>query len=221
MGRDKSRLRYCSQCGEKNMSVHYRILLFGFLVSLISGCGPKIGSPEAQLLIQKKMAEKKAENVETTTDKMPKWCSKVPSSNLAIYACGYGSSSNLNVARSRAMMEAKRIIADQVQGEISNLTEDFTKSMGSDSSEQVLQNTEIVVRNVVNLTKLAGYKIPESKTIDEEGKFLHYVLLEYPIGEANNALLAEIRKNEFLTTQESSDKAMAKLEAEIEKRRNR
>ena len=221
MGRDKSWLRYCSKSGKKNMSVYYKILLFGFLVSLISGCGPKVGSPEAQLLIQKKMVEKKAETVETTTDKIPGWCDKLPASNLARYACGIGSSANLNIARSRAMMQAKKDIADQVQGEVSSLTEVFTKSIGTQFNEQIQETTESVVRNVVGLTSLAGYRVAKSKTIDKEGRFLHYVLLEYPIGEANNALLAEIRKNEFLTTQESSDKAMAKLEAEIERRRNR
>jgi hypothetical protein len=33
--------------------------------------------------------------------------------------------------------------------------------------------------------------------------------------------MQELRKNELLSTQENSEKAMAKLEAEIEKRRNR
>jgi hypothetical protein len=46
-------------------------------------------------------------------------------------------------------------------------------------------------------------------------------LLEYPIGIANKALLAQIKGDEILSTQADADKAMAELEAEIEKRQNR
>ena len=52
-----------------------------------------------------------------------------------------------------------------------------------------------------------------------DGKFQFYVLLEYPVGQANQALLNQIKKDEVLSTQKDADKAMAELEAEIEKRR--
>ena len=51
-------------------------------------------------------------------------------------------------------------------------------------------------------------------------KFQHYVLIEYPIGQANQALLSKIQQDEILSTQEAADAAMAELEAEIEKKRN-
>ena len=50
-------------------------------------------------------------------------------------------------------------------------------------------------------------------------KFQHYVLIEYPIGQANQALLSKIQQDEILSTQEAADAAMAELEAEIEKKR--
>ena len=51
-------------------------------------------------------------------------------------------------------------------------------------------------------------------------KFLVYTLLEYPIGQANQALVNKIKENEILITQEAADEALAELEAEIEKKRN-
>ncbi len=202
-----------------NQLIKLTFLCLGGLI--LFGCAPKIGSPEAQMMVQKKMAEQKAEAVETTSDKTPKWCSNLTSSNVARYACGTGMSTNLNIAQSRALMSAKRKIADQMQGEFSNLMEDFVKSIGSGATEQVQEQFLIASRNVTNVTKLAGYKTPKSKTLDKEGKFIHYLLIEYPIGAANEALMDEIRKNDLLSTQENSEKAMAKLEAEIEKRKNR
>ena len=46
-------------------------------------------------------------------------------------------------------------------------------------------------------------------------------MLEFPIGKANQALLNQIKKDEVLSTQNNADKAMADLEAEIEKRKTR
>ena len=50
-------------------------------------------------------------------------------------------------------------------------------------------------------------------------KFQVYVLLEYPIGRANEALVNEIKQNEILSTQEAADAALAELEAEINKKK--
>ena len=53
------------------------------------------------------------------------------------------------------------------------------------------------------------------------GKYQFYVLIEYPIGKANQALLNQIKQDEVLSTQKDADKAMAELEAEIEKRKKK
>ena len=47
-------------------------------------------------------------------------------------------------------------------------------------------------------------------------KFIHYVL--NTIGQANQALLNQIKQDEILSTTEAADAAMAELEAEIEKK---
>jgi hypothetical protein len=203
------------------MKKSIQLLLIFFAVSMLNACAPRIGSPEARVLIQKKIVEQKTETVETTTDKTPKWCNNLPSSDVALYACGTGMSSNLNIAQSRSLIAAKRKIADQIQGEYSGLMEEFVSAIGGDSNEQIQQQFQIASSNIIVSTKLAGYKTPKNKTIDEEGKFIHYLLIEYPVGAANSAIMQELRKNELLSTQENSEKAMAKLEAEIEKRRNR
>jgi hypothetical protein len=52
-----------------------------------------------------------------------------------------------------------------------------------------------------------------------DGKYQFYVLIEYPVGEANTALLNKIKQDDVLSTQKDADKAMAELEAEIDKRR--
>ena len=99
--------------------------------------------------------------------------------------------------------------------------EDFLKSTGMDTNEQVKQQSEIVIKNTTIQAKLIGYKQTKTDAFSMNGKYQFYVLIEYPIGKANQALLNQIKQDEVLSTQKDADKAMAELEAEIEKRKKK
>ncbi len=157
---------------------------------------------------------------ETIVSNMPDWCLSLPSSDMALYKCGIGESSNLNMARNRAALDAKRGLADSIDSQISSRMEDFLKATGTSDNEEIRQRSEVVTKNVTVEAQLVGYKEIKAETQSVGAKFLHYVLLEYPIGQANQALLTKIREDEVLSTTEAADEAMAELEAEIEKKRS-
>ena len=151
---------------------------------------------------------------------MPDWCLNLPSSEVALYRCGIGESSDLNMARNRAVLDAKRGLADSIDSQISSRMEDFLKATGTGDNEEIRQRSEVVTKNVTVEAQLIGYKETKAETQSVGSKFLHYVLLEYPIGQANQALLTKIKEDEVLSTTEAADKAMAELEAEIENKRS-
>ena len=107
-----------------------------------------------------------------------------------------------------------------IDSEISSRMEDFLSSTGTGANEQILQQSEIITKNVTIEASLTGYKQMQSEAQAVGSKFLVYTLLEYPIGQANQALVNKIKENEILITQEAADEALAELEAEIEKKRN-
>ena len=184
--------------------------------SLLAACQTASpGSPEAKALAIQKVEEKKVEAVEQTVSDLPSWCQSVPSTDLALYACGAGNSGNMNMARTRATLDAKRQLADMIDSQISSRMEDFLQSIGTGANEQVRQQSEIVTKNVTVEAQLTGYKQKEAETQNIGSKYQHYVLLEYPIGKANQALLNKIKQDEILSTQKAADAAMAELEAEI------
>lgn len=157
---------------------------------------------------------------ETIVSNMPDWCLNLPSSEVALYRCGIGESSDLNMARNRAVLDAKRGLADSIDSQISSRMEDFLKATGTGDNEEIRQRSEVVTKNVTVEAQLIGYKETKAETQSVGSKFLHYVLLEYPIGQANQALLTKIKEDEVLSTTEAADKAMAELEAEIENKRS-
>jgi hypothetical protein len=191
------------------------------LSGLLSACvtSPKPGSPEAAIKIAQEVKEEKEEAVEQIVSDIPDWCLNIPSSNSALYACGSGNSSNLNMSRTRANLDAKRQLADMIDSEISSRMEDFLSSVGTGSNEQIKQQSEIITKNVTIEAKLAGYKQVQAEAQNIGSKYQIYVLLEYPIGQANQALVNQIKQNQALSTQEAADEALAELEAEINKKK--
>lgn len=202
----------------KNKSLLFSSLL---IVTLLAGCQTtRPGSPEAALKAAEKVEEAKIEAAEQTVSDMPDWCLNVPSSDNALYACGLGNSSNLNMSRTRATLDAKRQLADMIDSEISSRMEDFLSSVGTASNEQIQQQSEIITKNVTIEAKLTGYRQLQAEAQNIGSKFQVYVLLEYPVGKANQALLNQIKQDEILSTQEAADAALAELEAEINKKKN-
>ena len=196
-------------------------LFCGLVILTMSSCAPKPGTPESALVIRKDQIEKTEKKVEKTVNSIPKWCLNPPISDYALSACGAGESANMNMARNRAILDAKRQLADSIDSEISSRMEDFLKSTGMSSNEQVKQASEIVTKNTTIEAKLIGYKQTKTDAVSMDGKYQFYVLIEYPIGDANKALLNQIKQDNVLSTQKDADKAMAELEAEIEKRKKK
>ena len=139
----------------------------------------------------------------------------------ARYSCGIGISSDLNLSRTRSIMNGKALLVDSIKSTIMSKIDNYTKTTGTQNNEQVKKRLEIISRNLIPETTLVGYKVTESKVINEKGKYRYFTLLEYPIGEKNQELLNQIKQDEILSTQKDADKAMADLEAEIEKRRKK
>ncbi len=193
---------------------------FLILILFVSSCAPKPGTPESKIYMQKEKAKAQSEKVDKTISEIPDWCIDMKQTNLSLVACGSGISSNLNMAMNRAILDAKRQLADTINSELSSNMDDYLKSTGAGGNEQVKQASELVTKNTIIQAKLIGYKQIKKQVANVSGKFQYFILLEYPIGEANQALLDKIKGNEILSTQKGADKAMADLEKEIEKRNN-
>jgi hypothetical protein len=203
------------------MKNKFSFLSILIIFSALSACQTtQPGSPEAAIKAAEKVEEVKVEAAEQIVSDMPDWCLNIPSSDNALYACGLGNSSNLNMSRTRATLDAKRQLADMIDSEISSRMEDFLNSVGTGANEQIQQQSEIITKNVTIEAKLTGYKQVQAEAQNIGSKFQVYVLLEYPVGKANQALVNQIRQDEILSTQEAADAALAELEAEINRKKN-
>jgi len=160
-------------------------------------------------------APQTAAEVQETKSNIPNWCVVLPTEVDHLYACGVAKSDNLNFARRRAVLDAKRQLADAINGRISSVMNDFVASTSSGANESIQWRSESITRNVIEETGLWGYEQIGSDTQAENNKFRHYVLMRFPIGRAQMRLLAKIRDDDTLYGQAKAKQKIAELEGSI------
>ena len=107
----------------------------------------------------------KSANKALAAGRIPDWCSAPPENTVfRISACGTANAINLSMAKNRALLDAKRQLADVVNGAI-----EFANNTVVSSASDV---------------PIRGYKrlAEETKTI--KGRAYHFILLQMEIGPA-------------------------------------
>ena len=170
--------------------------------------------------LEAKVAVLKAEE-ENRIASLPKSSVEAPIKKAEVnpYARNSSPFISWSTARRAATMKAQAAIAEATESFIASQTkvffdgETFEATGNSDIVDQV-------IKNVVKETRLIGASIKESKFVPVDGKVQAYVLVEYPIGEANQALVNEIKKDATLTQRARRSEAFKELEREVERMRN-
>ena len=140
---------------------------------------------------------------------MPDWCSMLPTERDHLYACGIAKSNNLNFARRRALLDAKRQIADIINGRISSIMTEFVSLTNDSLNMEINEKSGMVTQNLIAETGLWGYEQIGSETEVVDRAYRHFILVRFPIGEASMRLLSKIRNDDVLSAQ---TKAIQKLE---------
>ena len=184
----------------------------------LTGClnQPKPGTPESAALIQKEKEEKVQESNQARLDAMPDWVKSPPASDLAIYGIGSSTHSDMSTARRAAIVKAQAEVAGQLDALFSSMTKvwfdesTFDATGNSDKVEQA-------IKTVVAETNLRGLKVKETEFLATGTKVTAYALIEFPIGDANRAMVEQIQRDAALAQEARKNDAFKELEAEVER----
>ena len=191
------------------------ILLLPML--LLNACAsPDPGSPAWTALQERKKQEAKAEAVKDTLSDMPAWFADAPSDDHAIYQAGTAASADLQFAWDKAVLAAKRALADRINSRISSKLKEFLAESGAAESGKVLYDSERTTTNLITEASLSGYNVADKKILPVGAQYRVYVLLQYPLGSANRLLVEQVKKDEALETQMRASKAYQELERDIQ-----
>lgn len=134
-----------------------RIVYFLFLLIFASACNSA------------KMGEKVKE---------PFTSSKYFSNKRYWRSTGSGTSADLNIAKQKAQLEARKNLASEVQTNVKALADQYMKQQDIGDREIFEKSFEQLSREVLN-TELANASVHDQETFKKEnGQYIHYVAME-------------------------------------------
>ena len=191
-----------------------------FVLGALQGCSTaKPGSPEARAIVIEKEEKKKEEAVTHTLSITPEWFWEVPRTDDAIYAAGTGVSPSLQLAVDKSVLNAKRTLADRLQGLMSSKSKMFIVEQGQGEATVATTESEQVTTNLIAEVNVGGYSVKESETFPEGPRYRSFVLLEYPVGKLNRVQLDTLKKQQQAESEQRADKAHKELQTDIEEKR--
>lgn len=153
---------------------------------------------------------------DVSTGRVPMWYQNPPTDEDNFFGVNTQTSVDMQTSFDKAKHGARQEIARQIRTQVDGLEKDFMEEVGGGDNNQILQQFNAASKQVVS-TALSGSKVIKQEVIKHDGKFRAYVLMSYPIGASNKALMEQIKNNEAMYTRFRSSKVFKELEEEIEK----
>ncbi|MFZ1977725.1 MAG: LPP20 family lipoprotein [Bacteroidota bacterium] len=168
------------------------------LVLFLVGCGGPKGMQQAD------------------TGDIPAWFTNVPSDPNYLFSAKTATSQDMQLAIDKSSTDCRADIATQLEVKVNNLTKKFAEETGSGNDANLLQYFSSTTKTVVSNT-LTGTKIKEQKLVKDGTMWRAYVLIQYPLGAANEALVQQIKKNQDMYTKFQASKSFKELDDEVNK----
>mgnify|MGYP001469017359 FL=1 len=160
----------------------------------------------------------KTEQVSKQITNIPDWYMNVPTDEEAIYSSGTARAPDMQLAVDIAVMNAKSVLADRINGKLSSMTKTFVAKIGSsDLDTSVLSEIEKTSKNIVAEVDVAGYKVDKSDITQDGTQYRAYVLLEYSNEEAIKIMMNRMRKDRMVYSRLRSTEAWKELENQVDK----
>lgn len=197
------------------------ILAATTMLAVACAPAPEPGSPEAAIAEYKRAEEARVAEVKTSVEETPAWFINPPRDDLSISAPGTALSGDMQLAIDKAVLSAKRSLADSLNGILNSKMKEFVSESGAGDDVTVMRESERVTTNLITETNLAGYQRVQSKVLPQGGQYRAYVLIQYPMGNANRVLVDKVKQSQVLETKLRASKAFQDLEKEIQDARTR
>jgi hypothetical protein len=201
-----------------------RLLIATSVAAVLAGCstvGNKsmaqtepLPSPTPAVIKDQTVAAQGKLDAPMTID-IPAWYIKAPASTEDyVFLSGTGYSSDLSMSHQKALLDAQVKLADKINGVVNALMKQYkTDNSGTVGTDK----TSLTVKKLIADTAITGYHIEDSRVVSENRSYRTFVLIRYPIGDANR-LLKDKRQQET-QNQSNEDAAQNELEQELNARK--
>ncbi len=175
------------------------LVLFSVLsLSFYFGCGGNTSLPK------------------TDQAEIPGWYLTPPQDPNYLFAVNSATSQDMQMAVDKAMTGARAEIGRQMELKLSDMQKKFAEEVGQNDNATLLSQMTQATKTVVS-TNLTGSTLKDKKISKDGNTWRAYVLMQYPLGSANQALVDQIKKNNELYTRFRSSQSFEELDKEVQK----
>jgi len=187
------------------------------VLSAVLALGACSANPDATKLMNTASIEYKQEKVEAAVSTVPKWFTKLPTDEKAIYSVGTAQSPDMQMSVDMATLNAKYTLADRINGKLDGMMKTFMTRLGTDDdvSATTMSEVEKVTKNVIASVDVAGYNPKEIEVHPTGTQFRAFVLLEYSEEEARKIITNRMMKDRMVYGKIRSTNAWKELENEV------
>ncbi|MFQ5640453.1 MAG: LPP20 family lipoprotein [bacterium] len=154
--------------------------------------------------------------VETKASPIPEWFSNTPQDPNFLYAAQTATSRDLGLAIDKAVTRARAEIARQFEVKVQGLTKSFQEEVGSSEDSEINETFSQTIRTVVS-SQLMGSRASKTTHVKDGNNYRAYVLVEYPIGAANQAFMNALKANQNMYTRFRASEAFKEMDDEVKK----
>ncbi len=169
------------------------------LVVTIMACGGTPPSPDEQ-----KLAELD----------IPDWYTAPPTDPNYLFEAATATSRDMQLAVDKCKTSARTGLAEQYQVKVQGLKKRFREETGMNEDSELLESFTAVEKSVVSEV-MNGTRVKNQKIAVENGLYRAYILMEYPIGKANQLLMEKMKSNQNLYTRFRATQAFEELDKEM------
>jgi hypothetical protein len=153
---------------------------------------------------------------QTDVGDIPDWYMNPPEDDNYIFSSKTATSQDMQLAIDKATTDARAEIGRTIELKLESLQKRFDEEVGVRENATLLSQYTQATKTVVS-TSLSGSKVKQKEFFKDGDIWRSYVMVEYPVGEANDAFVQQIKKQEELYTRFRSSETFKELEDEVKK----
>lgn len=164
------------------MKTRITFLIGAVAVAVLSGCAST--RTIEQTGTQVKVNKYEPVTAQSAPLTVPDWYMNSPQqTEQSVFTAGQATSNDLSMAMQKAMLDADTKLAFQIESQVKALMKSYTFDRGNDT----VQNAQLLAKKLANVT-IQGHHQVDSRITQEGSKFRVFILMRYPLGDANKFL---------------------------------
>jgi len=194
--------------------INYKRLVAVPIIVTLASCA---GNDAKQALIDNTTVEGQVAQVQQTNSIIPDWFVQQEEKEGSIFSTGTGAAPDIQLSVDIAVLNAKTVLADRLNGKLSSMTKNYISKIGQSNKDVgVIEELEKTARNLIAEVDVSGYKVSKMEVNPVGTQFRTFVQLEYNEEVAEKILMQKLMKQRNKISKYRAKEAFKELDEKVE-----